>query len=82
MNFSIKEFGAFLAESSGCSHPLVLVTTKIELTFRYIENAKFFEGHQDPKRPCYTHVCYPMKMKPFYFWKERFQTDKCCQYEG
>ena len=47
-----------------------------------MENAKFFDEHPDPNRPCYTHICYPKDSEPFYFWEERFQIDKCCRYEG
>ena len=49
---------------------------------RYMANAKFFDEHPDPGRPCYTHICYPSKEEPFYTWRERFLVDKCCQFEG
>ena len=45
-----------------------------------IPNAKFFEEHELPERPCYKHVCYPQDDAPYYIWEERFQFDKCCQH--
>ena len=47
-----------------------------------MKNARFFDEHQDRNRPCYAHICYPKNEEPYYFWEERFQIDKCCQYKG
>ena len=47
-----------------------------------MKNARFFDEHQDRNRPCYAHICYPQNEEPYYFWEERFQIDKCCQYKG
>ena len=47
-----------------------------------MKNARFFDEHQDKNRPCYAHICYPQNEEPYYFWEERFQVDKCCQYKG
>ena len=53
---------------------------KNESYYRPIPNAKFFEEHEMPERPCYKHVCYPQDDAPYYVWEERFQFDKCCQH--
>lgn len=47
-----------------------------------LANSPFFTEHIDPNRPCHNHVCYPSDNHPFYEWSDRFDTDKCCTYNG
>lgn len=44
--------------------------------------ANFFDENPDPNRPCYSHICYPAEKPPYFEWRERFESNKCCQYSG